>query len=206
MARLLPVHGVELDDAPALLADLFDPVLPVVLEVGPGMGDATAAMAADDPGTGIVAVDVHTPGIGALLVRVEALGLSNVRVCVGDAVDLMDRLAPQSLTGVRAYFPDPWPKSRHHKRRLVQPAFVRRAAELLVPGGALHLATDMFDYAEQMLDVCRAERLLEPEDAVLRDRPPWRPVTKFEARGIAEGRPSRDLIVRRRMERAPGPG
>ncbi len=198
LVRLLPELGVDVDSAPATLSQLFDPPLPVVLEIGPGMGDATATMAAADPATGIVAVDVHTPGIGALLVRVEALGLRNVRVCVGDAVELMDRLAASSLAGIRAYFPDPWPKARHRKRRLVQPAFVHRAAELLVPGGTLHLATDIAEYAEQMVRVCAAEPLLGPADAVLRDRPPWRPPTKYESRGVAAGRTSWDLIVHRR--------
>ncbi|MGB8022665.1 MAG: tRNA (guanosine(46)-N7)-methyltransferase TrmB [Candidatus Nanopelagicales bacterium] len=198
LGRLLPTWGVQAHGAPADLADLFDPPLPVVLEIGPGMGQATLAMARADPATGVVAVDVHTPGIGALLAAVERLGLANVRVCVGDAVDLMDRLGPGTLAGIRAYFPDPWPKVRHHKRRLIQPAFVRRAAELLAPGGTLHLATDMADYADQMLAVCAAEPLLENISEGFLERPAWRPETGYEARGIAAGRPSRDLILRRR--------
>lgn len=198
LARLLPTWGVQVHDAPADLAELFVPRLPVVLEIGSGMGQATLAMAQADPSMGIVAVDVHTPGIGALLAGVERLGLANVRVCIADAVDLMDQLEPGTLVGVRAFFPDPWPKARHHKRRLVQPAFVRRAAQLLATGGTLHLATDMADYAEQMLAVCSAEPLLANTSEGFVQRPPWRPETSFEARGTAAGRRSRDLILRRR--------
>lgn len=197
LGRLLPTWGIQVHDAPADLADLFDPRLPVVLEIGSGMGQATLAMAEADPATGVVAVDVHTPGIGALLAGAEGLGLANVRVCVGDAVELMDRLAQGTLAGIRAYFPDPWPKVRHHKRRLIQPEFVHRAAELLAPGGTLHLATDMAEYAEQMLAVCATERLLENTSEGFLERPPWRPQTAYETRGIAAGRPSRDLILRR---------
>ena len=197
MIRLLPLWGIEVSSAPAHLGELFTPPLPTVLEIGSGMGETTLAMAAADPSTGIVAVDVHTPGIGALLAGAERAGLVNVRVCVGDAVELMDHLAPASLAGIRVYFPDPWPKVRHHKRRLVQPAFVRQAAELLEPGGTLHLATDIADYAEQMLAVCRSEPMLEPAGRQVGgfiERPAWRPQTRFEARGLAAGRPSRDVL------------
>lgn len=196
--RLLPVWGFPVDRVPADLAVLFDPPLPVVLEIGSGMGEATLAMAAADRTTGIVAVDVHTPGIGALLAGAERLGLANVRVCVGDAIELMDHLAPATLAGIRAFFPDPWPKVRHHKRRLVQPAFVRRCAALLAPGGTLHLATDIADYADQMLAVCAAEPLLVNTADGLRSRPDWRPETGYERRGLAAGRPSVDLILERR--------
>jgi tRNA (guanine-N7-)-methyltransferase len=178
------------------LADVFAPPRPVVLEIGSGMGETTLAMAQADPELGIVAVDVHTPGIGALLARAERESVGNIRVCIGDAVELMDRLAPGSLAGIRAFFPDPWPKVRHHKRRLVQPAFVRRAALLLAPGGTLHLATDITDYADQMLDVCTAEPTLDVGPGLIA-RPDWRPVTGYERRGIAAGRPSADLIATR---------
>jgi tRNA (guanine-N7-)-methyltransferase len=197
LTRLLPVWGIEVDRAPAELATVFHPRMPVVLEIGSGMGEATLAMAAADPGTGIVAVDVHTPGIGALLAGAERMHLGNVRVCVGDAVELMDHLEPGSLAGIRAFFPDPWPKARHHKRRLVQPAFVRRCAQLLAPGGTLHLATDIADYAEQMLMVCAAEPQLEDTADGFQRRPPWRPETGYERRGHAAGRPGVDLIWRR---------
>lgn len=197
LIRLLPGWGIDVGSVPADLSEVFNPPRRVVLEIGSGMGETTLAMAQADPATGIVAVDVHTPGIGALLAAAERESLGNVRVCVGDAVELMDRLAPASLAGIRAYFPDPWPKVRHHKRRLVQPAFVRRAAALLVPGGTLHLATDIADYAEQMVAVCAAEPLLDVGPGLI-PRPPWRPVTGYERRGIAAGRPSVDLIASRR--------
>ncbi|MGB7981014.1 MAG: tRNA (guanosine(46)-N7)-methyltransferase TrmB [Candidatus Nanopelagicales bacterium] len=197
LIRLLPGWGVEVGTAPERLGDLFAPRRPAVLEIGSGMGEATLAMAAADPGTGIVAVDVHTPGIGALLAGAERAGLGNVRVCIADAVELMDRLAPGSLIGIRAFFPDPWPKVGHHKRRLVQPPLVARAAELLAAGGTLHLATDIAHYAEQMLAVCAADPLLDVGPGLV-ERPAWRPRTRFEERGEASGRASRDLIATRR--------
>ncbi len=197
LIRLLPGWGIDLATAPAHLSEAFTPSGPVVLEIGSGMGEATLAMAQADPGTGIVAVDVHTPGIGALLAGAERRSVDNVRVCVGDAVELMDRLAPGSLRGIRAYFPDPWPKVRHHKRRLVQPGFVHRAAELLAPAGTLHVATDIADYAEQMLAVCSAEPLLDVGPGLV-ERPKWRPITGYERRGAAAGRASVDLVATRR--------
>jgi tRNA (guanine-N7-)-methyltransferase len=133
--------------------------------------------------------------------RVDEAGLTNLHLLRGDAVDLLrERVPPGSLAGIRIYFPDPWPKRRHHKRRLVQPAFVALAASRLAPGGTLHLATDWADYAVQMLAVCSAESLLTnvvstPDGWT--PRPPWRPVTKFERRALAEGRAVRDLVFRR---------
>jgi tRNA (guanine-N7-)-methyltransferase len=197
LIRLLPGWGIEVDTAPPHLADAFTPPRPVVLEIGSGMGETTLAMAQADPAIGIVAVDVHTPGIGALLAGAEREAMGNIRVCIGDAVELMDRLAPGSLVGIRAYFPDPWPKVRHHKRRLIQPAFVRRAALLLAPAGTLHLATDIAHYADQMLEVCAAEPSLDVGPGLIA-RPEWRPVTGYERRGMAAGRPSVDLIATRR--------
>jgi tRNA (guanine-N7-)-methyltransferase len=197
LIRLLPGWGIEVDTAPPHLGDAFTPPRPAVLEIGSGMGETTLAMAQADPAIGIVAVDVHTPGIGALLAGAEREAVGNIRVCIGDAVELMDRLAPGSLVGIRAYFPDPWPKVRHHKRRLIQPAFVRRASLLLAPGGTLHLATDIAHYADQMLEVCAAEPSLDVGPGLI-TRPDWRPVTGYERRGMAAGRPSVDLIATRR--------
>lgn len=186
-----------MDQVPADPSSLFDPPLPVILEIGPGMGETTIAMAAADPATGILAVDVHTPGLGALLAGAERAALRNVRVCEGDAWDVLDRLGEASLAGIRAYFPDPWPKVRHHKRRLVQPAFVRRAAEVITPGGVLHLATDIAGYADQMLAVVSAEPAFRNSSGGLSERPGWRPETAYERRGRLAGRPSADLIVER---------
>ena len=197
LARLGPVWGVRPGEVPADPSGLFDPALPVILEIGPGMGEMTVAMAAADPGTGILAVDVHTPGLGALLAGAERAGLRNVRCCEGDAWDVLDRLGEASVVGIRAFFPDPWPKVRHHKRRLVQPAFVRRAAEVIAAGGVLHLATDIADYAGQMLAVVSDEKAFRIPSGGLRERPDWRPETAYERRGRLAGRPSADLIAER---------
>jgi tRNA (guanine-N7-)-methyltransferase len=161
------------------------------------MGAATLAIAQANPDLGILAVDVHTPGIGALLAGVADAGLDNVRVCIGDAQDVMDQLGTASLRAIHVFFPDPWPKTRHHKRRLVRPDFVARAARLLEPGGRLHLATDIADYAEQMLAACQREPLLVNTAATadgFLPAPTDRPVTKYELRARDAGRTCRDLV------------
>jgi tRNA (guanine-N7-)-methyltransferase len=205
LSRLWQAYGIRVDGKAPLDLDAFfgSPALPVVLEIGFGMGDATAAMAAADPDTGILAVDVHTPGHGNLLRRIESGGLRNVRLAEGDAVVLLrDQLAPASLTGLRIYFPDPWPKARHHKRRLIQPEFLALALSRLRPGSLVHCATDWEPYAEQMLEVLGASAELEnlhPDgDQGYAPRPAWRPVTKFERQGIAKGHVVRDLLFLRR--------
>lgn len=199
--------GVDIDGRPLDLPELFKgadlaPGHPVVLEIGFGMGDATAAMAAADPRTGILAADVHTPGQGNLIAIAEAEGLDNVRVANGDAVILLrDMLAPGSLAGLRVYFPDPWPKARHHKRRLIQPEFVALAVSRLRPGATVHCATDWEPYAEQMLDVLSADRHLTnaypPGSGYAEPRPAFRPMTKFEQQGLAKGHAVHDLIFTR---------
>ncbi|MFF7193053.1 tRNA (guanosine(46)-N7)-methyltransferase TrmB [Streptomyces sp. NPDC008079] len=193
--------GVELDGAPLDPGALFgDPEPPVVLEIGFGMGDATAAMAAADPATGILAVDVHTPGQGNLLALADRLGLTNVRVANGDAVVLLrDMLPPASLAGLRVYFPDPWPKAKHHKRRLIQPDFLAMVLPLLRSGAVVHCATDWEPYAEQMLEVLAAEPGLAnryPAEGFA-PRPDFRPMTKFERQGLAKGHIVRDLLFTR---------
>lgn len=193
--------GVELDGSPLDLGALFgDAGLPVVLEIGFGMGDATARMAAADPGTGILAVDVHTPGQGNLLALADREGLRNVRVANGDAIVLLrDMLAPASLAGLRVYFPDPWPKAKHHKRRLVDAEFLALVAPLLRPGATVHLATDWEPYAEQMLEVLSAAPGLAnafPAEGFA-PRPDFRPFTKFERQGLAKGHVVRDLLFTR---------
>lgn len=195
LAELLPLYGVDPGAVPADPRSLFPGRPEVVLEIGPGMGQATLEMAAADPDVGIFAVDVHTPGIGALLAGVAELGLDNVRVSVGDAVEVMAQLAPASLAGIRVYFPDPWPKVRHHKRRLVDAKFARRAALLLEPGGQLHLATDVEGYAEQMRAVCAAEPLLINPAGGYQPGRAGRPITKYEELGRRAGRISRDLLL-----------
>jgi tRNA (guanine-N7-)-methyltransferase len=208
--RLWDRWGVELDGTPLDLAALFpspgplpaeekDPLpLPVVMEIGFGMGDATAEMAAADPGTGILAVDVHTPGQGNLLALADRAGLTNVRVGNGDAIVLLrDMLAPASLSGLRVYFPDPWPKAKHHKRRLIQPSFLALVTPLLRPGALVHCATDWEPYAEQMLEVLSAAPGLVNEYEGFAPRPDFRPMTKFERQGLAKGHVVRDLLFRR---------
>lgn len=172
---------------------------PVLLEIGSGMGETTSQLVAASPELNYVAVEVYKPGLAQLLLRAEHLGgLDNLRVLRGDAVDLLtDHVAPASLHGVRIFFPDPWPKKKHHKRRLVQPEFVALLASRLEPGGVLHLATDWEHYAEQMLEVCSGERLLTNMYDGWAPRPDWRPVTKFEQRAVNEGRVSHDLMFKR---------
>jgi tRNA (guanine-N7-)-methyltransferase len=204
LRRLWPVWGVEVDGRGRLdLGTLFAALpagAPVVCEIGFGMGEATAAMAAADPGTGVLAVDVHTPGQGNLLRLAEERGLENVRVANGDAVVLLrDMLPPGSLAGLRVYFPDPWPKTRHHKRRLVQPAFLDLAAVALAPGAAVHLATDWEPYAEHMREVLDAHPLYENTvpGGGWAPRPASRPRTRFEEQGLRKGHVVRDLVYRR---------
>jgi tRNA (guanine-N7-)-methyltransferase len=172
---------------------------PLRLEIGSGMGETTAALAAAEPTVDHVAVEVYPPGLAQLLMRVEEHGLENLRLLRGDAVVVLeDLVAPDTLVGLRVYYPDPWPKRRHHKRRLVQPDTVALMASRLAPGATLHLATDVADYAEWMLEVTDAEPLLENPHGGFAPRPDWRPRTKFEARAEQEGRPSRDLLLVRR--------
>jgi tRNA (guanine-N7-)-methyltransferase len=198
LRRLVPRFAVEVGDAPVDLASLFGRRAPVVLEIGSGMGDATAEMAAADSDRDYLAVEVHTAGVADLLARVEQEGLTNVRVVHGDAMHLVSvQLPPRSLAAVHVFFPDPWPKSRHHKRRLIRPDRVALLREALVPGGALHCATDWPDYAQAMLDALRGDPQLSTVYADFAPRPSWRPVTLYERRALAAGRTVFDLEFRR---------
>lgn len=189
----------SLPEGPLDFDSWFGRSAPVLLEIGSGMGETTSQLVAAAPELNYVAVEVYKPGLAQLLLRGEHLGgLDNLRVLRGDAVDLLtDHIAPASLHGVRIFFPDPWPKKKHHKRRLVQPEFVALLASRLEPGGVLHLATDWEHYAEQMLEVCSGERLLTNMYDGWAPRPDWRPVTKFEQRAVNEGRVSHDLMFKR---------
>ena len=196
-------HGEGSEQGPPAPAGSGAPpvALPVVLEVGFGMGEATAQMAADDPGTGILAVDVHTPGQGNLLRLAERRGLSNIRVANGDALILLrTMLAPGSLDGLRVYFPDPWPKKRHHKRRLIQPEFLDAAAPAIRSGGLVHIATDWSDYAERILDELTAHPEYENTQSGggFAPRPAFRPLTRFEGQGLDKGHDVFDVLFRRR--------
>ncbi len=189
-----PLTGTGMLDVPAL----FGRVAPVVLEIGSGMGETTAAMAAADPGRDYLAVEAHLPGIAHLLTLVEAQGLTNVRLAYGDGLDLVRRLLPEeSLDAVHLFFPDPWPKARHHKRRIVAPDHVALLRTRLTVGGTLHCATDWEPYAEQMLEVVTADPGLENPSDGFAPRPAHRPVTRFEQRGLDLGHEVHDVIVRR---------
>jgi tRNA (guanine-N7-)-methyltransferase len=171
---------------------------PTVLEIGFGMGDATATIAEALPGTDFIGIEVHAPGVGALLKRIGELGLINLRLIQHDAVEVLEQMIPPaSLAGVHIWFPDPWHKKRHHKRRLIQPAWVARLATRLAPGGYLHCATDWLPYAQQMLEVLSAEPALHNTAQGYAARPQWRPLTKFEARGLKLGHGVWDLLFRR---------
>lgn len=201
LARLWPRYGYYIDsrnegfDASAL----FGRQAPLVLEIGCGMGEAAVAMAAADPGRDYLAADVHTPGLANLLAVAERDGLGNIRAARGDAVELLrDLMKPGSLDAVHVFFPDPWPKARHHKRRIVRSDVVALIRERLVPGGLLHCATDWTPYAEQMLDVLDSDPALRNLHDGYAPRPASRPVTKFERRALAAGRDVFDLMFTRR--------
>ncbi|MEU3512076.1 tRNA (guanosine(46)-N7)-methyltransferase TrmB [Streptomyces longwoodensis] len=205
LQRLWPKWGLDIDGQRVLdLAALFGNDRPVVLEIGFGMGEATAQMAAADPDTDLLAVDVHTPGQGNLLALAERGGLTNVRVANGDAIILLrEMLTPDALSGLRVYFPDPWPKKRHHKRRLIQPEFLSLAATRLRPGAVLHCATDWEPYAEQMLEVLDAHPDFENTQpgGGFAPRPGFRPLTRFEGQGLDKGHVVNDLLFRRVQHR-----
>jgi tRNA (guanine-N7-)-methyltransferase len=183
---------------PLHFAATFGRDAPTVLEIGFGMGDATAQIAAALPATNFIGVEVHAPGVGALLRRIGELQLNNLRIVQHDAVQVLEQMiAPASLAGVHIYFPDPWHKKRHHKRRLIQPGFVARMATRLAPGGYLHCATDWQPYAEQMLEMLCGEAALRNTADSYAPRPIWRPLTKFEARGLNLGHGVWDLLFER---------
>jgi tRNA (guanine-N7-)-methyltransferase len=172
---------------------------PRVLEIGFGMGEATAQLAHQQPERDFIGVEVHTPGVGSLLLRMRELGLDNVRIVQHDAVEVLrDMVTPGSLDAVHVYFPDPWHKKRHHKRRLIQPALVALVASRLRPGGLLHCATDWQDYAEHMLRVLQGEAALRNTAQDYAQRPSWRMPSRFEQRGLRLGHGVWDLLFERR--------
>jgi len=202
LAELSERYSIAFADAPLDPVAVFGRRAPLVLEIGSGMGETTAAIAQADPATDFIAIEVHAPGVGALLNRIAAGKLANLRVLQHDAVEVLERMIPDgALAGIHLFFPDPWPKKRHHKRRLVQPVFAALAARKLAPGATLRAATDWQDYAEQMLAVLSAEPLLENSAAGFAPRPAQRPLTKFERRGVRLGHDVRDLVFRRRAGR-----
>ncbi len=170
---------------------IFPRPIPVVLDIGFGQGEATSAAAIAHRHVGVIAIDVHTPGIVRLLAQIDEHDIDNLRLVHGDALIFIDRLPPESLAGVRIYFPDPWPKNKQRRRRLVRPKVVDRLVHLLEPGGWIHLATDMSDYATQMQRVCDAHHELV---GGIIERPATRAVTRYERKGLEAGRTPTDLL------------
>lgn len=180
------------------LCAAFDRAQPLVVEIGFGNGEALAWMAAYEPDSNFVGIEVHEPGVGRLLRRLESESLDNVRVAMRDAVDVLrDQARSGSIDALRIYFPDPWPKKRHHKRRLVQPAFLELAADRIRTGGLLHLATDWQPYAEWMLEQLARNNAFENLGNPFVERPAWRPETHFEKRGARKGHEIFDLLFQR---------
>ena len=206
LEELLPKYGITFPvPLPASTENRLDLDLifgrsaPKILEIGSGMGETTAQIAKTHPQNDYLAVEVHTPGVGSLLKQIEEHGLMNLRVVQHDVVDVLQHaLPPACLDGVHIFFPDPWPKARHHKRRLIQPEFVSLLCRHLKHGGYVHVATDWEDYAAQILDVLRNETQLANTVADYVPRPEGRPPTKFEQRGLRLGHGVRDLIFRKK--------
>jgi len=196
--ELLPVYGVPFSTIPLDLERLFGRAAPRILEIGFGMGETTAAIAQEHPENDYLGIEVHTPGVGSLLKRIADLRLENLRIVQHDAVEVVEHMiAPAALAGVHVFFPDPWPKKRHHKRRLIQPAFVALLASRMKPGACVHTCTDWEEYAERMLEVLSAEPALRNTASGYANRPEARPETKFERRGLALGHRVWDLVFRK---------
>ena len=194
LEELLPRFGLSFSNSLLDFRETFGRSAPVVLEIGSGMGETTAQISQEHPEIDFIAVEVHGPGVGSLLRRIDQGGLRNLRVIRHDALEVLEHMIPDgALAGIHLFFPDPWPKKRHHKRRLVQPAFAALAARKLAPGGYLHVATDWSDYFAQMEEVFSREPLLEKAQ-----ENKARPSTKFERRGVERGHEVRDVVFRRR--------
>jgi len=203
LEELWPKYGIETEGAvsPLDFPALFGRKAPVIVEIGFGNGEATWRVARDYPDEDFIGVEVHRPGVGHLLLALQEQGVSNVRIACQDAVEFVrERVTPASLAGVRIFFPDPWPKKRHHKRRLIQHPFVQELAVVMAPGGILHLATDWAPYAEHMAGVLAMSSGFRnlSEHGAYSPRPEWRPETRYERRGKRLGHPVYDLLYERR--------
>ncbi|HEX4944337.1 MAG TPA: tRNA (guanosine(46)-N7)-methyltransferase TrmB [Usitatibacteraceae bacterium] len=195
----MPRFGVFFSGENIDFEAVFGRNAPRILEIGFGMGETTARIAAENPENDYLGIEVHSPGVGALLKRIDEQALTNIRIIQHDAVEVVQAmLPPGSLSGVHVFFPDPWPKKRHHKRRLIQPPFAELLASRLAPGGYLHVATDWQEYAEWILATLSAVASLENVHGGFADRPEARPETKFEQRGRRLGHDSWDVILRKR--------
>lgn len=199
--ELMPRYGIPYKSAPLDLDSAFGRSPPKILEIGFGMGTATAEIAQAHPENDYLALEVHTPGVGNLLKLIEERQINNIRIIQHDAVEVLrDMIADGAFDGVHIFFPDPWHKARHNKRRLIQAPFVAQLVQKLKPGGYIHAATDWQDYAEQMLAVFSAEPRLENTAADYAPRPDYRPLTKFEQRGLRLGHGVWDLVFRRKKD------
>jgi tRNA (guanine-N7-)-methyltransferase len=199
LERLLPLWSLPYRNAQLDFNKVFGRQAPTVLEIGFGMGETTQKIAQARPGDNFLGVEVFNAGVGALLKRIDESGPDNIRIIQHDAVEVArDMIAPDSLAGVHIYFPDPWPKKRHHKRRLIQPAFIALLTSRIKPGGYIHCATDWENYAEQMLEVLSGEPSLANTADGYAPRPDFRPQTKFETRGLRLGHGVWDLIFKRK--------
>ncbi len=195
---LLPKYGIPYAPQPVDLDRIFNRAALRVLEIGFGMGETTTRIAAAHPENDYLGIEVHTPGVGSLLKALSEQNLSNVRVIQHDAVEVMQHMiAPATFDAAHIFFPDPWPKKRHHKRRLIQPPLIAMLCEKLKPGGYVHAATDWQEYAEQILAVMAAEPRLANTARGYAPRPDYRPQTKFESRGLKLGHGVWDLVFRR---------
>ena len=198
---LLPRFGIPYAAEPLDLAAAFGRAAPKFLEIGFGMGETTAAIAQANPQNDYLAIEVHSPGVGSLLKQIGEMNLANVRIIQHDAVEVLQHMiADQALDGAHIFFPDPWHKARHKKRRLIQPPLVAVLAQKLKTGGYIHAATDWQDYAEQILAVLGAEPLLQNTARDYAPRPDYRPLTKFEQRGLRLGHGVWDMIFRRKED------
>lgn len=199
LETLMPEYGVSFSTDVLDFERIFGRSAPTFLEIGFGMGETTAAIARGHPQNDYLAVEVHMPGVGSLLKQIKELGLTNIRVLQRDVVELLQQaLPPESLAGVHIFFPDPWPKARHHKRRLIQPAFVNLLCRHLKPGGYIHAATDWQDYARQILAVFEDQSQLVNAAVDYAPRPAYRPLTKFEQRGLRLGHGVWDVVFRKK--------
>jgi tRNA (guanine-N7-)-methyltransferase len=196
---LLPLLGIEFCETTLDLDAVFGRRAPRILEIGCGMGETTVAIAAAHPECDYIGIEVHTPGVGSLLKQIDELRLTNVRVIQHDAVAVLEKMIlPSSLDGLHIFFPDPWPKNRQQKRRLIQAPFISLATSRLKPGAYLHAATDWQEYAEQILAVFSAEQSLVNTAAAYAEKPAYRPQTKFETRGLKLGHGVWDIVFRRK--------
>ncbi len=196
---LMPRYGIPYSTEPLDLQKAFGRIAPTILEIGFGMGEPTAKIALAHPHINYLALEVHPPGVGSLLKQIDASGIQNIRIIQHDAVEVLrDMVNDSALDGVHIFFPDPWHKARHNKRRLIRSPFVSKLVQKVKPGGYIHVATDWQDYAEQVLAVLGAEPLLENTASAYAEKPAYRPLTKFEQRGLKLGHGVWDLVFLRK--------